>query len=392
MIPSPAMTQDGAFHVVVFTDTFFETNGVGSYYKTLLNWCRHNSGMYVTIVCPARDDQIVGRIGNNVVPVHPRGQFRNPFYRDLTLGLYSLPQLRAIVERLSGPKVIHIATSGPLGVAGAKLARLMKLNSVGCYHTDLQKCARLYGASMLHRPGGWVGAKIGRYFDRHAYERCRAICVPAESAAETPRTYFQGEIAVIPNPIDLDHFTPGADRCGEFRERYNHDGKILVVVVGRVAREKNLDLVCNHLSGDPRINTVFVGDGPYSWHLRRRWNATVTGFLAGDELRSAYQQADVFVQLSVAETFGLTLVEAMASGLPAVVLRSRGFADSIPPGNGVEVIEEHEVATLADRCVALVSDAERHREYSRRARAFVGRISADRVLPRFMEFHRSFAR
>ncbi|MHC4695741.1 MAG: glycosyltransferase [Planctomycetota bacterium] len=386
------MTRAGDFHVVVFTDTFFETNGVGSYYKTLLNWCRRVDGMRVTVICPARDDVIIGKIPDSVIPVRPRGQFRNPFYKDLTLGYYSLGKLRAIVEDLTGPKVIHIATSGPLGVAGARVARRMNLASVGCYHTDLQKCARLYGLSAFGRPGAWIGDKVGRYFDRHAYGRCRAICVPTESAADTPAGYFQGEIAVLPNPIDLGHFRPAATRTGAFREKYNHDDKVLAVVVGRVAREKNLDLVCEYLCRDGRINVVFVGDGPYSGHLRRRWNATVTGFLEGDDLRAAYQQADVFVQLSVAETFGLTLVEAMASGLPAVVLRSRGFAGLIPAGNGVDVIEEHELPALADQCVALVTDEERHTEFSRRARAFVQKLSTTSVLPRFMEFHRSFAR
>ncbi len=385
------MTRAGEFQVVVFTDTFFETNGVGSYYKTLLSWCRRVEGMRVTIICPERDDVIVGKIPPEVIPVRARGQFRNPFYKDLTLGYYSVRRLRAIVDRLPGPKVIHIATSGPLGVAGARVARAMNLASVGCYHTDLQECARLYGASAFGRPGDWLGAKVGRYFDRHAYEHCRAICVPTESAAETPKTYFRGEIAVIPNPIDVGCFTPGPTREGAFRDKYNHDGKVLVVVVGRVAREKNLDLVCAHLGTDERVNTVFVGDGPYARHLRRKWDATVTGFLAGDNLLAAYRQADVFVQLSVAETFGLTLVEAMSSGLPAVVLRSRGFAGHIPPGNGVDVIEHQELPRLGDRCVALVSDRQRHQDFSERARAFVQRLNADTVLPEFMEFHRAFA-
>ena len=81
----------------------------------------------------------------------------------------------------------------------------------------------------------------------------------------------------------------------------------------------------------------------------------------------------------------------MASGLPAVVLRSQGFAGRIPPGNGVDVIDEQELPDLADRCVALVRDKQRHDMFSKSARTFVEQLSTDHVLPRFMDFHRKYA-
>jgi glycosyltransferase involved in cell wall biosynthesis len=279
-----------------------------------------------------------------------------------------------------------------MGMAGAKLASRMGLASVGCYHVDLEKYSKLYGRTMLGAMGQWFGFKMGRVCDKRAYGRCSALCVPSETAAEIPRSFFSGEISVIPNPVDVSRFCPSPTREGAFRAQYNADGKALVVVVGRIAQEKNLDLVCEHLSRDPRINTVFVGDGPYSGTLKSRWNATVTDFLHGDDLVAAYQQADVFVQLSVTETFGLCLAEAMASGLPAIAMRAQGLMDRIPPGNGVDMIEEAQLAELADRCVALTADKERHRDYAHRARSFIEQLSADAVLPRFMEFHRNFAR
>jgi glycosyltransferase involved in cell wall biosynthesis len=248
----------------------------------------------------------------------------------------------------------------------------------------------LYLKDAFGKIGSLLGTRLGHYLDERAYGRCQGLCAPSDSAAEAARSFFNGEVEVIPNPIDIDRFKPAQNREGAFRAKYCPDGKVLAVIVGRLAREKNLDLICEHLGNDDRINTVFVGDGPYGEHLKRRWNATSTGFLRGDKLMAAYQQADVFVQLSKVETFGLTLLEAMASGLPAVVLRSRGFAGMIPPGNGVEVLEKEELSTLADRCVAVVADPERHRQSSRLAREYVHHLSADNVLPKFVEFHRCF--
>jgi glycosyltransferase involved in cell wall biosynthesis len=386
------MARSPKLQVIVFTDTFFETNGIGSYYRTVLEWCRRTDGIQVTVICPASSDAPRGAARDDVIAVRPILPFRNPVYSHLTLGYFPQAKLCRIVKSIRGPKVIHIATSGVLGVAGARAARRLRLPVVGCYHTDLQRYGRLYGRSMLGRPGAWVGGLFTRLCDKLAYAGCKALSVPSESAAETARTFFPRQAEVIPHPIDVEWFKPAASRVGTFREKYARPGKVLVAVVGRVAKEKNLDLVCELLVNDERIDLVFVGDGPYAPALVTRWGAKVTGFLYGQDLLDAYQQSDLFVQLSTTETFGLSLGEALACGLPAVVVRSRGFAESIDENQGVEILDTHELPSLADRCVALTSDRRRYQESSRRARDLGLRCAADAVLPKFREFHEAAAR
>lgn len=378
-------------HIVVFTDTFFETNGVGSFYRTMLKWCERVDDVRMTILCPPRDDVQADKLHPDVIPVDPVVYWRNPFYPDLNLGYYHEPRLRGIVRALSGSKVIHIATSGPLGIAGAVLARRLKLPVVGCYHTDLGHYARLYGQSVLGSPGGWLGKKVALMFDQAAYGRCLAVCAPSTTAQATVKTFYRGPTEIIPNPVDVGRFRPSPSRAGGFREQYCGDRRLLAAVVGRVAKEKNLDLVCELLGQDERVQTVFVGDGPYAKTLRKRWNAKVTGFLHGAALLEAYQQSDVFVQLSTSETFGLSLVEALACGLPAMVLRSQGLAGCCTSESGVEVLEREDLPTLADRCVSLVCDREQHRARSRRVREFALTLGVDVVIPKFIEFHRAHA-
>lgn len=382
------MTAHDPLTIVIFADILVTPNGVRSFCRTLLNWSRRVESLRVTIVSPSRNDQ-VGVLGDeDVIGIRPFAQLPNPFYPDLLLGFYSQSKLKSILQAIEGPKVIHIATCGFLGASASKLARKMNLPSVGCYHVDTRRqCIEPY-----FRVRGRLAGGIARFFDKRAYGRCRALCAPSKSAAEAAKSFYKGEVEVISNAIDVDHFRPAADREGAFRQKYAPDGKVLAVVVGRVAREKNVDLVCKHLLYDERISTVFVGDGPYSDYIKRRWNANVTGFLHGDELLAAYQQADVFVQLSVLETFGLTLAEAIASGLPAVVLRSGGFVAEIPPGNGVEIIEEDELPDLPDRCVALVGDRDRHDRFSRAARSLAKKLGPDEVFPKFVKLHRDVLR
>ena len=386
------MGRSSGLQVIVFTDTYLETNGVASYYRTVLDWCRRTEGIRARVICPAGKGAQSGRVGEDVITVRPMFHFPNPLYKDLSLGYFPLANLCNIVNAISGPKVIHIATSGILGVAGARVARRLKLPLVGCYHTDLQRYGRLYGQSLLGRPGAWLGGVISRTCDKLAYGHCEALSVPSPSAAESTKNFFAGTAEVIPHPIDVNWFRPGSSRSGSFRDKYLTRGKILAAIVGRVAKEKNLDLICELLGEDERIDTVFVGDGPYAPALIEKWGARVTGFLHGPELLAAYQQSDLFIQLSTTETFGLSLAEALSCGLPAVVVRSRGFVENLHSGQGVEILDHHELPTLGDRCVALTADSNRYEETSRRARDLGLRCAADAVLPRFRAFHEAVAR
>ncbi|MCH7994629.1 MAG: glycosyltransferase [Planctomycetes bacterium] len=157
-LPSAGMVQGKELQIVVFTDAFFETNGVGSYYKTLLGWCAERTGIRVTIICPERDDLVRGDIPKHVIPIRGLIQFRNPFYKDLVFGYYSQTKLRKIVESIERPKIIHIATTGLLGVGGARVARRLRLPCVGCYHVNTLEFTELYGSTSFGRVGGWVAA------------------------------------------------------------------------------------------------------------------------------------------------------------------------------------------------------------------------------------------
>lgn len=385
--PAALRSDMQKLHLVVFSDTFFEINGISSYYRTLLDWCRGRSDVQTTIICPWHALTDAPERPCEVIPVKGSIQFRNPFYRDLVMGYFSMANLRRIVDRLPGRKVVHLATAGAMGVSGGKVARRLGLPLVGCYHTDLQHYGRLYGQSLGGTVGRWFVERIALTFEHLAYARCDAMYVPSATSLSTVKNSYGGPIRVIPNPVDESRLHPAANRQGRFRERFQRGDRVLAVVVGRVAREKNLDLLCELLANDERIDLVFVGDGPYASELRRRWGVRVTGFLRGAELVEAFQQADLLVQLSLSETFGLSLVEALACGLPAIVLRSPGFVSTLSKDSGVEVLEPEELATLADRCVALVRDPARHAAASRRVRELVRPLGSDAVFPQVRALH-----
>jgi len=385
------MVRSEMINVIVFTDSFLETSGVGTYYRTLIDWFKGREDVRITVVCPdpVRGDDYEPTA--EVIVVRPRFRRQLPLYPDVTVGLYSQTRLRQLADNLPDPKVIHIASSGPLGVAAARMARNAGLPLVGCYHTDMLSRGRVYGRKMLGRAGEWIGERAAIWLDRRAYGRCSAVYAPSVTASTLAGQILSGSAQTIPNPVNINRFRPSLTRDGWFRQRYGRPGTVLAVAVGRVAREKNVHELCRLVAPDARVSLVLVGGGPESDALRNQWNIQVTGFLQGSDLVDAYQQSDVFVQASVSETFGLCLAEALACGLPAVVLRGPGLAGSIPPGNGVEVLEPTELHLMAGQCVALVSDRPRYDESARQARAFARHWSTEGVMPEWIRFHQEAA-
>lgn len=386
------MPTNGALHVIVFTDSFLETSGVGTYYRTLLDWCRTTKEMRMTIVCPEPTRGQDYEPTEEVILLRPKMKCSFPLYPDVTVGYYAKSVLRNLIRSMSGTRVIHIASSGPLGIAAARMAREQGLPVVGCYHTDMRARGRIYGRRLLGPFGEWLGEKTLGYFDRLAYGRCDGIYTPSECAREMVRAAFPGKTEVIPYQVDVHRYQPSPSRDGWFRERYQKKKDLLAIVVGRVCKEKSVDELCRLLADDPRIALVFVGDGPESSAVRRHRDVEVTGFLQGKQLVDAYQQADVFVQISRSETYGLCLIEALSCGLPAVVLRAPGLAANLPPNCGVDVLEPAELPMLADRCVALVSNPDRYQDYARQARALALKSAAGSTLTQCLDFHKAFAR
>jgi glycosyltransferase involved in cell wall biosynthesis len=125
-----------------------------------------------------------------------------------------------------------------------------------------------------------------------------------------------------------------------------HDGEVIALYVGRVAREKRVELLADTLRGLEGVRLVVVGDGPARAELEQRTEGLpvhFTGYLKGQALAEAYASSDVFVFPSDTETFGQVVQEAMASGLPVVGARSGGTLD---------LVREHKTGILFEPGVA----------------------------------------
>ena len=300
--------------------------------------------------------------------VTPQGMWTAPMpsYPEIRL---AIPSWRRIGRRIeeARPDHIHIATEGPIGWLTRRYCLRRKRIFTTSYHTrfpeyvsarfGVPEWATYAGLRYFHAPSAAVMAPtptIGADLTRRGFARVRLWTRGVNHALYRPRT---SRALDLPRPIFLS--------------------------VGRVAVEKNLEAL---LRLDLPGSTVIVGDGPARRSLERRYaHAHFLGAKHGEALADIYASADVFVFPSRTDTFGIVLIEAMASGLPVAAFPVTGPLDVIGDSGAGALKEDLRLACLE----ALEIPREKAHEYSKRftwaesARQFLGNIDASRGWKRF---------
>jgi 1,2-diacylglycerol 3-alpha-glucosyltransferase len=233
----------------------------------------------------------------------------------LALPLLSRRYLNDVVKRLS---LVHVHSPFVTGWMGMRYARRYGMPLVYTYHTQLEA----YAHYVPFEPNTtrFAAAQLTRSFANHA----DAVVVPTPAMAARLRELgVTVRIDVVPSGIDVRHFASGR-RDDRLRERFGAGrGDRLLLSVGRLAREKNLELLLSALAraNDCSIKLVVAGDGPYRDELERRARrlgvlerTRFAGVIGRENLPDLYASADAFVMPSTTETQGLVLAEALASG------------------------------------------------------------------------------
>jgi glycosyltransferase involved in cell wall biosynthesis/predicted metal-dependent phosphoesterase TrpH len=242
-----------------------------------------------------------------------------PFYPGLRIGVPALP---ATVETLAEGAfdAIHVCSPGPVGIAGALVARALGLPLIGSYHTELT-------AYTEERSGETHLAEAMAIVVQSFYGACDLVLSPspASDAALAAIGIEAGRVARWDRGVDTARFDPA------LRGQLALRGELNILYSGRITREKGADLLAEAFLDarrrDPRLHLVLAGGGPEQEHLRARVgdeHATFLGWLEGIELARAYASADIFLFPSATDTFGQVILEAQASGLPVVAVAAGG--------------------------------------------------------------------
>lgn len=386
--------------IVVFSDTYLpKIDGVGI---STDQFCRllAQRGHEFVICAPqyGHDDDAVGS-GERIRVI----RFTNrplPSYPDVKLANLSLRRIR---EAMAGkPDLVHIQSPGLMGQYGIAAARLYSVPVVGTYHTMVNEVGmylspyRLLKLDKLvekvkdtlsvglrrelkkaeHAPKKSLSNRLILRLTNELYNRCEVVISPTELiATELRGAGVKRPLEIVSNGLDLERF--------HGKPRTLTAGAIRYLHVGRISFEKNVDVLlwafARIREEQPEATFDIVGDGPALTSLRGEAERLgfgdavhFHGFVPRDNLPEIYPQFDCFLTASTMETQGLVVLEALASGLPAVGVDSYALPELIRDGENGYLARPFDDTGIAALAIQLTSDRERYEAFSRESLSIAG--------------------
>jgi glycosyltransferase involved in cell wall biosynthesis len=362
--------------VAFFTDTYYpQVNGVTRTLEQLLAFLKEQGGEVL----------VFGPADPRTRPAGRACLFKGlpvPFYTEMRLGLpFSLGLRRTILD--FRPEIIHLVNEYSMGLAGLHWAKRLGVPAVACFHTDVPRYLGHYGFPFL----SGVAWRYLAWFHR----QCVVNFYPSRHVKEALAARGVGGLVYLERGVDTGLFSP--DQYDPALRRRLGDGPLLLYV-GRLAPEKGLDVAFQALElvrrQYPAAKLLLAGDGPLGPTIRRRPPAGVLplGQLEGEDLARLYASCDLFAFPSTSETYGIVVLEAMASGLPVVAPLCGGVVENLRPGvNGLDFAPGVPEA-MARAIAGLLADEPLRRQLSIQARRHAEERSWTRTLTPVIEVYR----
>jgi glycosyltransferase involved in cell wall biosynthesis len=355
--------------LAIFSDSLEQVDGVST-------WC----GRFVERARAAGREALVPHCGE--LPTHVAGRdsfhqlpalttLKPPFYPGLRFHVPS-PIDTFVWAWNQGITHVELSTPGPMGLVGLLVAKVLRLPVTASYHTEVPALLQsLGGSAFLERAArrylSWFYGQVDRTFAFS--KRSRDMLVEMGVKPE--------KLELMPVAVDPHDFSPSHHSPSVF-ESLNLDVgcRPVVLSVGRLSAEKCLPMIIEaveslqHLRPAPLL--LIVGDGPDRAVIealcRQKDFVRFAGLQQGSALRQIYASARMFVFAGRIDTLGLVNMEAMSSGIPALVPRDASIADSVTHGLSAEFYE-FGAEGLATAIAGLLTDPKRARRLSEGGRA-----------------------
>jgi glycosyltransferase involved in cell wall biosynthesis len=290
----------------------------------------------------------------------------NPIYPQLQLAFGLDRRGRKALEAFA-PDVVHVATESTVGLSGRNWAVREGIPLATSFHTNFPAYLPDYRLD-------WLEPRVWGYL-RWFHSRSRiTLCPSRATRADLHEHGFHDRLGIWSRGVDTQLFDPDR-RSEEVRRELAPGADRILLYVGRLASEKRVDVLLDAFhrirGAAPGTALVFVGDGPAAARLRGEAPDGVhfTGFLRGEQLADAYAAADLFVFASETETFGNVVLEALASGVPAVVVDRGGVTETVDPGRTGVRVPPRDVVAFAAACVELLGNEDERLRLADCARA-----------------------
>lgn len=348
--------------VAVFTETFLpKIDGIVRVVCLLLDHL-HDRGIEVMVVAPRLGEEKLTEYKGYPVITVPGVTF--PFYPELKVGPPNFDTFKTLQD--FQPDVAHFIHPVMIGIPGMGMAKYLNVPTLASFHLDIARMARHYNVGFLT---GFTDFMTRTVFNWADYTLAPSKLVQREMLALGVK-----DVGLWKRGVDIERFNP-AYRDATMRERLSdgHPDDTLLVYVGRLGAEKQIDHLKPVLERVPGTRLAIVGDGPAREELEAHFAGTPTtfmGYMSGETLSQAYASADMFVFPSALETFGLVVTEAMAAGLPVVASRVGGIPDTVRIGETGYTFDPGDIDGLVAGVANIAASRENITRMGRAARAF----------------------
>jgi len=370
--------------VAYFPDSFHEVNGVAHTSRHFEAFARRRSLPFLCVRAGDRHPALIEE-GNLWTLELPRGALSFALEKDLRFDpafARHMPLIEETLERFR-PDLVHITGPSELGLLGSGLAWNFNLPLAASWHTNVHEYAA--------RRSEWFLRLLPRHEAEAAEQTIEDLAMDAVAGF-----YQQAAILFAPNPVLCSRLEQLTDRPCRLmprgvdarlfhpakRNRPPGDREHALGFVGRLSVEKNVVLLARvqqelerlgHLS----FRFLIVGQGhDEAWLRERLSRAEFTGVLQGEALSAAYANMDLFVFPSHTDTFGNVVLEALASGVPAIVTPDGGPCTIVRDGETGRIVPDEEFAAAAS---AILRDPVQHAAMREAARAYALTASWDAV-------------
>jgi phosphatidylinositol alpha 1,6-mannosyltransferase len=373
--------------VAYFPDTFYEINGVAHTSRHFEAFARRRNIPFFCLHPGKKDSAIQEQQQGELTTLEiPRGSaisFR--IEKDLTFDAAFLRHKKFLEERLRAfrPDIVHVTGPSEPGILGAWLAKNLKVPLVASWHTNLHEYAAQRSGWFLRmlpssqRAGAEKKIEDASLFAcARFYKLAEVLFAPNVDLCRLLEKSTGRHCALMPRGVETIAFSP------EYRDRSGTDEAFTLGFCGRLSIEKNVFLLTRIRTeliarGITNFRFLIVGHGKEEGPLRQQLpNAEFTGVLRGNDLARAYANMDLFVFPSHTDTFGNVVLEALASGVPAVVTPDGGPRYIVKDGETGLIATDDE---FSDAVARLMLDRALHAQMRSAARLYALSASWDAV-------------
>jgi glycosyltransferase involved in cell wall biosynthesis len=354
--------------ILIASDTYYPHVNGASYFTQRLAHYLQKAGHTVAVVAPGQKCANTHTTEKGV-PLYGIWSLPVPFYKGFRfcIPLLIYPQIKKIIEEFK-PDIVHLQMHFSVSQTMERVARSKKIPVVATNHFMPENLVHY-----LHLP-----KPVTERINYVAWRDCRrvlkhvlAVTAPTRTAADLTEVHLPMKVQAISCGIDLERFKP-QNEGAYLQKRYKIPKKPVLLYVGRLDREKNLDFILHAMAKAVKkvdFHFVIAGTGAERTRLEKirkeenlEQHVTFAGFVPDEDLPNLYAVADVFVIAGIAELQSIVTMEAMATGLPVLAVRAVALPELVKDSENGFLFEQGDEKTLSLKMVTLFSDEKLRRQ------------------------------